>query len=113
MADEMTDEEKEREQYGGYTLAELLTPPTTEHMLDTYLEDKYGVYPVDEKKFKPLFEASNHCCLTNKQSRCMCKEFRLQDAEGPCKCGRYTKKLNDEDFFIKMRIASVKRGNRG
>lgn len=109
----MTEEEKEREQYGGYTLKELLTPPSTEKQLDIYLEDKYGVYIVDEAKFKPLFEQSNHHCLTNSANTCMCKEFRLQDCEGPCKCGRYTKRLNDEDKFIKMRIASAKRGKRG
>lgn len=110
---EITEEEKEREQYGGYTLKELLTPPSTEKQLDVYLEDKYSVYIVDEAKFKPLFEQSNHHCLTNKQNTCMCKEFRLRDSEGPCACGRYTKRLNDEDRFIKMRIASIKRGNRG
>ena len=118
MANEkMTDEEKreqeERNQYGGYLLKELITPPTTEKQLDIFLEDKYGVYIVDEAKFKPLFVESNHHCLTNKENTCMCKDFRLRDSEGKCACGRYEKRIRDEDDFIRMRIASMKRVKKG
>lgn len=110
--EEKTSEEIEREKYGGHTIKELLTEPLSPKLLDIYLEDKYSVFPVDESKFKPLIDANNHYCLTNKSNRCMCSDFRLQDCEGPCKCGRYTKKLNDENFFIKKRVVSLKRGDR-
>ena len=109
-------EEQERKKYSGYTLKELLTEPRSEKLLEVYLSDKYGIYIVDEDKFKPLINDNNHYCLKKqnktKDSLCICKDFRMQDYEGPCACGRYTKKLNDEDFFIKMRIASLKRGNK-
>lgn len=110
--EEKTPEDIEREQYGGHTLKELLQVPVSLKLLDVYLEDKYSVFKVDEEKFKPLIDNNNHYCLTNKNNRCMCSDFRLQDYEGTCKCGRYTKKLNDEESFIKKRIASLKRGEK-
>lgn len=28
-------------------------------------------------------------------TKCMCKEFREQESEGPCHCGRYMKVVDD------------------
>ena len=34
----------------------------------------------------------------NDDTRCICKEFREQTAEGECHCGRYEKRCDNESF---------------
>ena len=73
-----------------------------------------------QEEYEEITEAvklnDNYCpCMIdkNEDTKCMCKDFRLRDSEGLCACGRYEKRLRDEDDFINMRIASMKRGKKG
>lgn len=52
----------------------------------------------DKEKFEMVTDAvienSGYCpCMIfqNEDTKCMCKEFREQKKEGPCRCGRFIK----------------------
>lgn len=49
---------------------------------------------------KAIKDNGGHCpcsLIKNKDTKCICKEFREQDEEGYCKCGLYMKKFEDNN----------------
>lgn len=100
-----------------YTDEQLFTPPTSEALLEEYLEDKYiikenatkGTEFIDSMK-KRVKDNGNYCpCRTvkNNDTRCWCKDFRMQDEEGPCHCKLYVKELASAEHFKKMRSKTL------
>lgn len=97
---------------------ELYQIPKSPKLFEVYLEDKYIVTENEAKtetwreNYNKKLKDNNYFCPAKavlQRNKCWCEAFRMQDAEGPCKCGLYVKTLRDDESFKKMRNASLNR----
>ena len=59
------------------------------------LDTKYKVFIVDAEK-RASVNSTRRCAATGSPV-CFCEEFLLQDAEGPCEYGAYSKTARTEE----------------
>lgn len=110
MAKTKEEWDEEHSDKKAWSVEELTEKPKSARRLNVWIEDRYVITEAAEG-MRQKVKDNNNFCPKNKNLRCMCDDFYNFDGEIECACGVYKKTLRDEDFFIRMRRHSFRRGD--